>query len=107
MTGSITLRLKQVHALDWKPKKDLLAVGVSWLLVLGTHYCESRCRHFLQTVKRSSEQRAVAQVIGGTVYGHGRMPGFVLGIRQYLTKSSIIDLIRACGMTIQCSATNQ
>lgn len=38
MTASLTMKLKQVPTLRWKPTKDLLAVGVSWLLVVGALY---------------------------------------------------------------------
>src|SRR4030067_3713789 len=38
MNASMMTPLKQIVTLRWKPNKDLLAVAVSWILVVGALY---------------------------------------------------------------------
>ena len=38
MTTIATASLKQIFAVRWQPNRDLVVVGVSWLLVVGTLY---------------------------------------------------------------------
>lgn len=69
MTNPFALTLKQVPTIRWKPNKDLLAVGISWLLVVGALYAAT----FLVGVDALGGMGyfVLYAVIGATLFGIG------------------------------------
>lgn len=104
MTNPFALTLKQVPTIRWKPNKDLFAVGISWLLVVGALYTAT----FLVGTDAFGGMAyfVLYAVVGATLFGVGiplywmvvvrRRPVGELGItRERLGISLLVQVVLA------------
>lgn len=104
MSGNLTKAGYSIFALHWQPKKDLLAIAVSWVLLVAVLYCAT----FMvgSSIAGGMAYFGLYAVVGATILGVGiplywtvvvrKKPISDLGLtRDHLVLSIVLQLIFA------------